>query len=172
MFEKRNIVLTGFMGSGKTLVSKELSIIYRCPVFSTDDLIEQQEGLSIKAIFEDKGEEYFRKIESLIVADLSAKTGVIIDCGGGVVLNPANMKLLKRNGIVIYLKSTPDSVLKQIRNNDKKRPLLNVDYPLEVIKKMMKERAPKYEQADYTVEVADLTLAEITTKVRKIIDHE
>ncbi|MGE0267721.1 MAG: shikimate kinase [Candidatus Omnitrophota bacterium] len=172
MLEKRNIVLIGFMGSGKTLVSNELSSIYQKAVYSSDDLIEQKEGMSIKAIFEEKGEEYFRKIESQIVGDLSKKEGIIIDCGGGVVLNPVNMKLLKRNGIVIYLKSSPDSVLKQIRNNDKKRPLLNVENPLQVIEKMMKERAPKYEQADYTVEVANLTLAEITTKVRKIIDHE
>lgn len=172
MFEKKNIVLTGFMGSGKTMVSKELSIIYRKPVFSTDDLIEQKEGRSIKAIFEEKGEVYFRTVEAQVVADLSKKQGSIIDCGGGVVLNPKNMEYLRANGIVIYLRSSPESVLKQIKNNDKKRPLLNVDNPLQAIEEMMKARAAKYEQADHTVDVADLTLADITAKVRDIIDHE
>lgn len=172
MFAKKNIVLTGFMGSGKTLVSKELSILYHMTVYSTDDLIEQKEGKSIKTIFEENGEAYFREIETQIVSELSKKKGVIIDCGGGVVLNSQNMNHLKKNGIIIYLKSTPESVLKQIKNNDKKRPLLNVENPLQVIEKMMKERAPKYEEANFTVDVANLTLAEITRKVRKIIDHD
>lgn len=172
MFKNRNIVFIGFMGSGKTLVSKEISKIYQKDLFSTDDIIETKEAMSIQSIFESKGEKYFRTIETKVVADLSKKKDVIIDCGGGVILNPENVKNLRKNGILIYLKSTPDSVLKQIKKHDNKRPLLNVENPLAVIEKMMKDRAPKYEQADFSVEVANLTLEEITAKVRKVIDHE
>ncbi|MBP9854230.1 MAG: shikimate kinase [Candidatus Omnitrophica bacterium] len=171
MLKKRNIAFTGFMGSGKTLLSKEISNIYRLPVCSTDDIIEKEEGTTIQAIFEEKGEEYFRKVEAKVVEALSKKKGIIIDCGGGVILNPENVQNLKNNGIIIYLKSSPESVLKQIKNQGKKRPLLNVDNPLAVIKKMMKDRAAKYEQADFSVDVAHLSLEEITAKVRKIIDE-
>ena len=83
-----NIVLVGFMGSGKSASAKLLGEYLNREVLSTDEIIEAREGSSVFTIFEKKGEAYFRRLEHNIVKEISAKEGFVVDCGGGVVLNP------------------------------------------------------------------------------------
>ncbi len=153
------------------MVSKELGKIYRREVVSTDERIELREGASIREIFESRGEPYFREAEAAVVQEVAGLDSVIIDCGGGVVINPANMEALRRNGIIFYLQASVESVLKQVLRN-KKRPLLNVPDPEARVRELLAEREPLYRQADYILETSDNSVAEIVAKMRKILDDD
>ena len=158
------------MGSGKSLAAKSLHNELGLPSFSTDSLIEQKEKRPISAIFKDSGEAYFRELEYQAVKELAAKQGIIIDCGGGVVLNPENIRLLKKNGMVFYLKASAEVIYERVKR-EKHRPLLQVDNPLEKIKALILERQALYEQADFIVDANDKSVSvpveEILKKVRE-----
>ena len=91
----KNIILTGFMGAGKSLISRHLADMLGREVVSTDDLIEEREERTINDIFERSGEAYFRELEAAVVRDIAQKENLIIDCGGGIVLNPENIERFK-----------------------------------------------------------------------------
>ena len=165
----KNIVLIGMMGSGKSSAAKILAQRLKIPAFATDDLVEEKAGKKVKDIVAEKGWPYFRQLEHDAVAALSAKKGVIIDCGGGVVLDPKNLNLLKANGIIFYL-DAPPKVLFQRLKNDPLRPLIQVADPLAELEKIYKERLPLYSQADVTLDASDPSLegpvAQILAKVK------
>lgn len=141
-------------------------------VVSTDDVIIRKEGRPIAEIFKDSGEEHFRRLEAEAVKEIAGKENTVIDCGGGVVLNPENIRLLKQNGIVICLTSTPEAVYKRTRSN-KHRPLLNTDDPLARIRQLQKEREPYYKQAaDVTIDVSDLTIGQTVDKIVEILEKQ
>lgn len=150
----KNIVLIGLMGSGKTMVSKELARRTGKLRFSTDEMVEEDEGMSIKDIVSKEGWEYFRAREAEAVAQLCNKQGIIIDCGGGVVLSADNFALLKKNGIIFYLNASPQVLFKRI-SGDVNRPLVNTPDPLASITKLYEERLPLYNQADVTLDAND-----------------
>jgi len=164
--KKSNIVLIGFMGSGKSLVARTLHEKLGWPMFSTDNLIEEREKRSISEIFEKSGEAYFRRLEHEIVKGLSQKQNVIIDCGGGVVLNSDNIKLLKEKGVIFYLKASPEVIYERIKN-EKHRPLLGAKDPLESIRNLINQRQPLYEQADYVVDANDKSVLVLVEKILK-----
>ena len=155
---KMNIVLTGMMGSGKTMIAKALAKKLRVPLLSTDGLVEKKARRKIKDMVAQKGWEYFRALEHGIIAQVSKKKGVIIDCGGGVVLDPKNMALLKKNGIIFYLEAPPE-VLHERLKNDPHRPLLQVADPLAELSRIYTERLPLYSQADYIINASDASIA-------------
>jgi shikimate kinase len=165
----KNIVLVGFMGSGKSLTSNKLAKALKRDVISTDKLIEKQEGRSITDIFRDSGEAYFRKVEKEIVKEVSAQKGIIIDCGGGVVLDPENMAQLKKNGLVIYLSAPPERIFTNIKNQ-KHRPLLNVEDPQMKIAELLSMRKSYYEKADVVIN-ADKSIDEIAQDILKVIKN-
>ncbi len=101
--KKRNIVLIGMPASGKSTVGKVLAKELDMPFFDSDKVIVQKKHRTIPAIFAEKGEEFFRKVESEVIAELSAITGCVIATGGGVILNPENMRLLAKNGKIYFL---------------------------------------------------------------------
>ena len=113
---EKNIVLIGFMGCGKSLTSSKLAEILDRQVISTDKLVEKKEGQSVAEIFEKSGEGYFRRVEKEIIKEISDQSGMIIDCGGGVVMDDENMANLKKNGHVIYLSASPESIYNNIKN--------------------------------------------------------
>lgn len=160
----KNIVLIGFMGSGKSMVSNRLADLLKKEVISSDGLVEQREGRSIIDIFQSQGEDYFRAVESQIIHEISQKTGVIIDSGGGVILNAENFTALKKNGIIFYLSASPEFLLKQIQLNQD-RPLMQVDDPLSKIKEMLVQRKSLYEQADFTVISEGHSVQEIAEEI-------
>lgn len=147
----KNIVLIGFMGVGKSLAAKHLAAKLQRPVISTDDLIVKKEGKSISAIFQEKGEPYFRELETKAVESIADQQNVIIDCGGGIALNPQNMELLKKNGIIFYLSATADEIYKNVKDQ-KHRPLLNTPDPKGQIEALLEKRRPNYEKADHLID--------------------
>ena len=160
----KNIVFIGFMGSGKSSTSKFLAKTLRRKVFSTDQIIVKEQGRSIAQIFREEGEAYFRQLEKKTVAKLAKYKNVIIDCGGGIVLNPDNIKRLKKNGILVYLKTSPAWILKRVKKTGK-RPLLNVNQPLKKIKELLRKRAALYNQADVTIRTDEKTPREVAREV-------
>ncbi len=122
--------------------------------FSTDEMIVKKEKRTIAKLVESKGWSYFRKLEQEVVKAVASKQSVIIDCGGGVVLNPKNIKLLKANGIIFYLKASADVIYNRIKD-DKTRPLISGPNPKAKIKEILKERLPLYSQADVIINSSD-----------------
>ena len=159
------------MGSGKSMTANRLSEILGRKVISTDKMIEEREGRPISRIFDESGEPYFRKVEKEIVAEVSQRSGVILDCGGGVVLDAQNRANLKKNGILIYLSASPDSIYKNIKNRAH-RPLLNVKEPRARIAELLEEREPLYEQADFIIDADHRSIDQITKDVLKVLEHE
>lgn len=168
---ERNIVLIGFMGSGKSSVSNMLAKILKRDVLSTDRLIEEKEGMSIREIFQQRGEAYFRKLERKIVQEVCARQGVILDCGGGVVLDSRNVTDLKKNGILIYLAASAEHIYKNIQGH-KHRPLLETEDPKAKIGKLLQQRAALYAQAQHTIRTDDKTVAQICEEIIGILPHE
>jgi len=165
---KKNIVLIGFMGSGKSLTSLCLAKHLGKTCVSTDAMIEQREGKKIAAIFKNCGEDYFRQVEQEVIQEISDKNDIVVDCGGGVVLNPENMVLLKKSGAVIYLLTSPEMVHERTKHK-KHRPLLNVENPLEQIAALLEKRKFFYEQADYVVDTDHKTVEIVAEEIRKIL---
>lgn len=166
MKHKKNIILIGFMGSGKTTVGLGLSYKLRMPVEDTDKLIEVQEGKSIKEIFAEKGEAYFRTKETKMLTMMQErKYGRIISVGGGTPVNPVNRTILKESGTVIYLRIQPETVYSRLKS-DTTRPLLLCDNPLEQIQTLLQERRAAYEEcADVIVDVDEKTTDEILQEI-------
>lgn len=168
MKQGQNLVLIGFMGSGKTSVGLKLSYRLRMPVEDTDKLIERREGQSISKIFENDGEEYFRQLETELLEELSEKShGRIFSVGGGTPVRPENRELLKRIGTVIYLRAQPETVYDRLKN-DTTRPLLQCENPLEKIRELLNQRSEAYEScADIIVDVDGLDMEDILKKIVK-----
>lgn len=164
----KNIVLIGFMGSGKSLIARELGKRLKVDVIATDALAEAREGQSIHEIFKSKGEAYFRKLEAEIIKEISLRRGIIIDCGGGVVLDKENLQHLKSNGIVFHLQASPEVIYERIRQ-ESHRPLLKTPDPLGRIKELYQQRLPLYNQADFTIDANDASIEGPVVEIIKII---
>ena len=159
----RNIVLIGFMGSGKSTIGRELNKSLGYQFIDTDQLIEQQAGKTIPQIFEQDGEEVFRDMETQLIQEMinQKPNHHIISTGGGTPLRPENQTLLQDLGFVVWLTCTPEDIL-QRTSRSKDRPLLNCDDPLPVIMKMLAQRNPIYEQtAHLTINTSSLAFDEI-----------
>jgi 3-dehydroquinate synthase len=143
--DKTKIVLTGFMGTGKTTVGKLLADFLHYSFIDTDELIETQFGRSIADIFSEFGEEAFREMEHKVVKEVSERTSVVISTGGRLMLDPENVNILSRNARVFCLVATPDEILTRVSNDASHvRPLLSVPNPRERIVELLHQRDDKY----------------------------
>ncbi|GAB4536040.1 MAG: hypothetical protein Fur0020_03800 [Thermodesulfovibrionia bacterium] len=159
------IVLTGFMGSGKTSIGKEISRRLGYQFIDTDDIIEEREGMPISLIFKEKGEPYFREVERRVVQEVSGIRDVVIATGGGVVKNSDNVNDLRRGGILIWLKTEPIVILKRVMAEGGKRPLLNVEEPLKEINRLLSEREMLYMQSDISIDTSYITPGEAADEI-------
>lgn len=166
MRKGQNLILIGFMGSGKTTVGVKLSYRLQVPVEDTDKLIERREGRSINEIFADDGEEYFRQLEMELLSELAGKNGSrIYSVGGGTPVRVENRTLLKRLGRVVYLRVSPETVYERLKN-DSTRPLLQCQDPLGRIRQLMEERREAYEAcADIIIDTDETDMDGILKKI-------
>ncbi len=165
----QNIVLVGFMASGKTLSSKEIAIRLGRERVSTDDLIVEHEQMPITEIFAKKGEAYFRDVERAVVRDCAARSGLVIDCGGGVAVFEENWAALKPNGVSFYLYASPESVLRRTKGKTD-RPLLNVEDPLSKIKELLAKRDPHYRKADFVVDSNEDDIGKVVNVILALLE--
>ena len=143
----RNIVLTGFMGTGKSSVGKELSAIRNIGFIDTDEEITKQFG-SINELFENHGEEYFRQCEREIIIQVAKSAEVVIATGGGAVMDPNNIKVLEGSGEIFCLTANPEEVVHRLTSSGEVgvRPLLDVEDPYDAISKLLATREDIYKQ--------------------------
>ncbi|MCK9554639.1 shikimate kinase [bacterium] len=151
-----NIVLFGFMASGKSTVAKILSKKLNMKYIEMDDEIEKEANMSIPEIFNKKGEKYFRNLEKTLSKKLSGSENLIISTGGGVVLDEENIKNLGKNGITFSLIVSPEKVIKRTEKSTH-RPLLNTSDKKKQIGKLLQQRKTYYEKADYIVDTNNLS---------------
>lgn len=163
-----NIILTGFMGSGKSTVGIRLSYRLKCVVEDTDKRIEREQGRTVNEIFGTEGEAYFRNLETECLKKMLSEPGNrIISVGGGLPVREENRKLLKELGTVVYLRISPEKAYERLKEDDT-RPLLKGEDPMGKIRKLMQEREPVYaEAADITVDVDDKDMEEILEWITK-----
>ena len=168
----KNIVLTGFMGTGKTQVGKILSQRLGYKLVDVDDNIEREQKLKITEIFKNYGEPAFRDIESAEIKRLSEIDKAVISTGGGAVLRQENMDNLRKKGVIICLTASPQTILKRTDSNND-RPLLQVENPLQKIKDLLQIRTPYYEKADIIIDTEGKSPVEVAEEIiRKFKDLE
>jgi len=158
-----NIVLTGFMGTGKSSVGKTLSHMLATKFVDIDMQIVEHEGMEISEIFKTKGEQYFRDLERQIILETAKDTGNIISLGGGAVLNPDTIDKLKENSCVIRLNASINKILKNVKG-DTNRPLLN-GKTKEETEKLLSDREIYYKNCHDQVNIDGLSVSQVADKV-------
>lgn len=169
----RNIVLLGFMGTGKSTVGKLLAQSLTWDFVDTDCSIEEITSLSVAEIFRRYGEPRFRSEERSVVARLSQQDQLVIATGGGTVVDPLNWEALAQKGIMVGLQASVEDILSRV-GQDKDRPLLTGTE--EAVEKLWSERQECYAQADFTIDTAQKDIAEVVSEIlarlERMDDHE
>jgi len=158
------------MGTGKTAVGKRLANILNMNFYDTDQEIEKVTGMPIARLFQKHGEIRFRSEETLVVKKLAEKENSIIATGGGVVLNPQNIELLRQVGVLICLTAHPKKIHERIKRRNN-RPLLKKGDSYETIVKLLKERKELYQCADLTIDTTNMDFDEIINTILKFIEE-
>jgi len=165
-----NIVLTGFMATGKTVVGKNIAKVLSMSFIDLDETIERDVGMTISGIFKHKGERYFRDVETKAVKCVSLLDNFVIATGGGVVLKKENMDELEKKGVIICLTASPRVIFRRARKS-KVRPLLNVEKAEERIEELLRQRRRFYKRCSLTVDTSEKTVEEITERIVKFIEE-
>lgn len=156
-----NIVLVGFMGAGKTAVSDYLSTMFAMDIVEMDQVIIEREEMSIPDIFATYGEEYFRNLETQLLIEMQDRKNTIISCGGGVAMRECNVAEMKKNGRVVLLTATPETIYERVKDSND-RPVLNGRKNIEGITELMEQRREKYEAAaDIVVNTDGKTILQV-----------
>ena len=167
--KKKNICIMGLMGSGKSIIGKDLSKYLNLEFYDTDKEIELKMKKSISSIFEEDGEDYFRDIEEKICLELLTNNNCIISLGGGSIINKKIRKVIKKNSYSIYLQVQLNNLVNRLKSS-KKRPLLNQNVnKIEILKKLYDDRKKFYERADLIINNDNdkiLSLEKIKSKLK------
>lgn len=161
-----NIYLVGFMGTGKTSVGSQLAKKTNRQFMDLDELIELRERRTIPDIFASEGEPYFRRVEKRALKEVSSQEKFVVACGGGIVIDHENIKIMKETGVIICLTATAEAILKRT-SGYAHRPLLNVKDPKKQIELLLKLRAPYYARADKTIDTSRISVEEVVKKILK-----
>lgn len=158
-----NIVLVGFMGTGKTTVAQALSAKLGWAWIDCDQAIVEREGMSIPDIFAQRGEAAFRAAESAVIESILAKPQQIVATGGGAVMAEHNRRTMKEGGLVIALKATVETIIERV-GNDPNRPMLQGN-AVEVVPQLLEKRMHAYAFADVSIDTDGLTAVEIADRI-------
>ena len=168
----KNIFLIGFMGSGKSTVARCLQQMLGAEVIEMDALIAKQQKMAITEIFDKFGEGYFRDLETNLLLDIQKKKGVVVSCGGGVVIRPENIEAMKKSGTVVLLSASPETVYRRVKDS-KDRPVLNGHMNVEYIAGLQEKRRAMYEAAaDLTIVTDDKDIETICGEIISRIEEK
>ena len=160
-----NVVLVGFMGSGKSSVGRLVARALRGRFVDTDRLVVDRAGREITEIFAEEGETWFREEESRALRSLLGGRRMVVATGGGIVTVPGNVPVLKELGFVVWLTASDETIWERVSRN-KKRPLLHTENPRETVRALLEKRNPLYEAvADLKVDTSELTHAEVAARI-------
>ena len=162
--------MVGLSGSGKSTLGDILSSLSGYALVDTDAIIVKLQNRSINNIFATNGEEFFRTLETQVSKEVSAFDKQIISTGGGIVLKEKNLEYLKQNGVVFYLKTSVNTLLKRLEG-DNTRPLLKTDDVKKKLENMLEIRGKLYEKADVTIETDNLTPEETAKEILRIYNE-
>lgn len=166
---KKPLYLIGFMGSGKSTVSRFLSQMLEIPKIEMDDLLAQRAGKPITQIFAEDGEEVFRQQETALLREIGQGGPALISCGGGVVLRPENVEIMQQTGTILMLSATPETIFERVRHSTK-RPILNGNMNVEFIAGLMAKRDPAYRQAaQVTISIDGKTSEEVAVQIAAML---
>lgn len=164
MIRKANIVLAGFMGTGKTTVGKLLADRLGLTFVDMDAVIEERQGRPIAAIFAADGEPFFRRLERELVRELSARQGLVIATGGGVVTDPDNLRDYERSGLVVCLTATAETILRRVAR-ESHRPLLEGDEKARRIVALLAARRGLYGAIRHQVDTESLPPEQVADRI-------
>ncbi len=165
----KNVYLIGFMGTGKTVAGKLLAERLGRSFVEMDEEIERREGKKIVDLFSLRGEDYFRKVEKWVLKDMAKKNNLVVSCGGGVVIDPENLKILKETGIVVRLDADYGVIYERTKKHTH-RPLLNVADPQAKIKEILDKREPFYRQAHHNIDTSLISVNRVVEKIVEILE--
>ncbi len=160
----KNIVLIGFMGVGKTTIGKRVAAKLKIDFYDTDEAIAKCEKMPVYALIKKKGARYFEGAQRFAVSTLAQNENVLISTGGDTVTDSFNMEALRKNGMLVWLQATPETVYKNTRYSISKRPDLE-NISLDALEEMMKAREPYYKQADIVICVDHDSIDEAVDKI-------
>jgi len=163
-----NIVLTGFMGTGKTAVGRRLSEDLHIGFVDVDETIEKKAGHSVRHIFETQGEPAFRLLESRVIAELARQDRMVISTGGGALLNPQNREVLQEKGILVCLRAKTSTLLERLKD-DITRPLLAGENVASRVERLMQEREAVYQVCPFQIDTDDKTIADVAAEIIRAI---
>lgn len=162
-----NIYLVGFMGVGKSVIGRRLAERLSMRFIDSDRAIEKKAGQSIAEIFRNEGEASFRRKESDFVKTGHPKVGVVVSCGGGLVIQEGMSELLKNLGVVICLFASPETIIERTSRNNK-RPLLNVEDPEAKVLELLAEREPHYLAAGTCISTDERPIQDVVEHICRI----
>ncbi|HOK39914.1 MAG TPA: shikimate kinase [bacterium] len=166
---KKNIILIGYRGAGKTTIGKILANKINYNFIDSDEQIEKSEGRKISEIVKKEGWQYFREVEKKIIKQLGSEKNAVISTGGGIVLNIENVNNLKENGWFVYLETTPETIVKRIQNDDNRPSLTGVKSFIEEVTEVLEQRKELYEKyADFKILTDNMT----PEKISEVIENE
>ena len=162
---KEHIFLIGFMGCGKSTNAAYLAEMTGARQVEMDQMIVENEGMAIADIFKEKGEAYFRELETELIKSFAGVKPAVISCGGGAVLKEENVRLMKECGKIVLLTAEPETIYERVKDSTE-RPVLNGNMNVGYIEELMEKRRPKYEEAaDVTIATDGKTSEEICEEI-------
>lgn len=166
-----NIYLIGFMGCGKSTISDCLYREYGKKQIEMDEEIEKTEGITISEIFDKKGEEYFRNLETDLLKKLSGCENLVVSCGGGAPMRENNVKEMKKSGKVVLLRAKPETIYQRVKDAHH-RPLLEGNMNVAYIAELMEKRQKQYsDAADFSVDTDGRSASEISREIMEKIKY-
>ena len=168
---RENIIITGFMGTGKSVVAKELARKLKMKFIDMDRIIEEGQGMSIADIFSRYGENYFRQQENKLVKELSQKENMIIATGGGTLLSSDNNRILGQRGQIICLYADSRTIYNRVKRRNN-RPLLKGENVLSEIDRLLEERKKIYDNIKWKIDTTNLNIQEVTDKIIALLKSE
>jgi len=168
---RENIIITGFMGTGKSVIAKELARKLKMKFIDMDRIIEEGQGMSIADIFSRYGENYFRQQENKLVKELSQKENMIIATGGGTLLSSDNARILGQRGQIICLYADSRTIYYRVKKRNN-RPLLKGENVLSEIDRLLEKRKKIYDNIKLKIDTTNLNIQEVTDKIIALLKSE
>jgi shikimate kinase len=164
------VVITGFMGTGKTSVGRALAAQLERPFVDTDALIESSEGSSVTEIFATDGEAHFRAAEKRALAEALEVAGAVVATGGGAVLDPDNLAMIRAAAPLVCLTAPPEVIVERTKEQGDVRPLLHGHDPRVRVEQLLAERAEAYAKADLSIDTSSRPVADIVDQVARFLE--